>query len=88
MKSPSINQTMEIMNMARNEYPGVCYQCGSNVPSGAGYFERKKGRWLIKCMNCVISNKKQKGKPLSNAQKIKASHNENMLIILDEGEKS
>lgn len=39
--------------MARNMYPGVCYQCGKWVPTGYGHFERYQGRWRIKCVKCA-----------------------------------
>lgn len=53
--------------MARNKYPGYCYECGKYVPPGFGHFERnwkwrklpKNGganghcRWRIHCVKCA-----------------------------------
>jgi hypothetical protein len=39
--------------MARNMYPGTCYQCGKWVPTGFGHFERHKGHWRVKCVKCA-----------------------------------
>lgn len=39
--------------MARNKYPGICYCCGKQIPTGYGHFERHNGRWRIKCVKCA-----------------------------------
>lgn len=39
--------------MARNKYPGTCYCCGKQVPTGYGHFERHNGQWRIKCVKCA-----------------------------------
>lgn len=52
----------------RNKYAGVC-ACGERVEPGAGYFERRPGgRWIVRCMACVIAGKAASGKTLSRAQ--------------------
>jgi hypothetical protein len=37
--------------MARNQYSGVCYQCGLMVEPGTGHFERHNGGWRTKHAN-------------------------------------
>lgn len=43
--------------MARNRFPGYCYNCGMYVPTGYGHFERRydiRGtKWRIKCVKCA-----------------------------------
>lgn len=43
--------------MARNRYPGICYSCGTYVPTGFGHFERRYShpgnKWRIKCVKCA-----------------------------------
>lgn len=53
----------------RNKYAGCCADCRATVPEGAGYFERRAGRFVVRCMACVVKGKQAKGKPLSDAQK-------------------
>lgn len=53
----------------RNKYAGCCAHCRAVVPVGAGYFERRVGGWIVRCMKCVAWGKAAKGKPLSDAQK-------------------
>ncbi|MFM2005445.1 MAG: hypothetical protein RLZZ09_1100 [Pseudomonadota bacterium] len=53
----------------RNKYAGCCVECGAAVHVGAGYFERRNGRFVVRCMTCVTAGKIAKGKPLSLAQK-------------------
>jgi hypothetical protein len=53
----------------RNKYSGCCADCKAAVPIGAGYFERRAGRFVVRCMACVVKGKAAKGKPLSDAQK-------------------
>jgi hypothetical protein len=53
----------------RNRYPGRCADgCGTYVPVQAGYFQRRNGRWLVRCMPCTIKGKIAAGKDLSDAQ--------------------
>lgn len=52
----------------RNKYAGCCVECRAAVPVGAGYFERRNGRFVVRCMACVTKGKLAKGKPLSDAQ--------------------
>lgn len=33
-----------------NKYPGGC---GTQVPPGAGFFQRMNGKWVVRCQNCV-----------------------------------
>lgn len=37
----------------RNRYPGSCLRCAAPVAAGEGYFQRDKGRWLVRCVACV-----------------------------------
>lgn len=38
--------------MARNKFPGYCYQCGLYVEQGTGHFERVEGKgWRVKHAN-------------------------------------
>ena len=53
----------------RNKYPGCCIHCRENVGVGEGYFERRAGRFVVRCIKCVAWGKTVKGKPLSDAQK-------------------
>ena len=43
----------ELDKMARNKYPGTCYACGKHASVGYGHFERHKGGWRIKCVQCA-----------------------------------
>ena len=52
----------------RNKYPGCCVHCRAKVGVGEGYFERRAGRFVVRCMACVVSAKQAAGKPLSDAQ--------------------
>ena len=52
----------------RNRYVGCCVDCRDVVAVGAGYFERRNGRFVVRCMTCVVNGKLAKGKPLSDAQ--------------------
>lgn len=36
----------------RNKFEGKCYICGKKVEVGQGYFQRDKGRWLVKHRGC------------------------------------
>lgn len=54
----------------RNKYPGTCTHCSAHVAAGEGYFQRSYGRWLVRCMSCVVKGKVAKGKPLSDAQAV------------------
>ena len=49
----------------RNKYAGCCADCRAPVPVGAGYFDRRHGRFVVRCMSCVVVSKKATGKPLS-----------------------
>lgn len=53
----------------RNKYTGPCTDCGNIVRSCNGYFERRAGRFVVRCIKCVAWGKVVKGKPLSDAQK-------------------
>ena len=53
----------------RNKYTGPCSDCGGIVRAGNGYFERRAGRFVVRCIQCVAQGKLAKGKPLSDAQK-------------------
>ena len=53
----------------RNKYTGPCSDCGNIVRSGNGYFELRAGRFVVRCIQCVVNGKIAKGKPLSDAQK-------------------
>ena len=37
----------------RNRYPGDCFMCGEHVDEHEGYFQRLRGRWVIRCPKCV-----------------------------------
>lgn len=52
----------------RNKYAGCCADCRASVAVGEGYFERRSGRFVVRCMACVVRSKKDAGKPLSDAQ--------------------
>lgn len=52
----------------RNKYAGCCADCRSAVAVGAGYFERRNGRFVVRCMACVVKGKVAKDKPLSDEQ--------------------
>lgn len=52
----------------RNKYAGHCVHCREKVGIGEGYFERRSGAWILRCMACVVFAKKAAGKPLSDAQ--------------------
>lgn len=54
----------------RNKFGGQCADCDTVVLAGAGYFERRHGRFVVRCMKCVVEKKVQSGKPLSNDQAI------------------
>ena len=56
----------------RNKYPGNCADCSAHVSGGGGYFERRSGRFVVRCIACVTAGKIAKGKPLSFAQQEKA----------------
>jgi hypothetical protein len=49
----------------RNQYKGFCADCGLSVAPKKGYFERRKGRFVVRCMACTVKSKTQTGKPLS-----------------------
>ncbi len=53
----------------RNKYSGKCF-CGQKVKAEEGYIQRDKGKWLIRCMDCVVKGKVNKGRDLSEAQLI------------------
>ncbi len=36
------------LNVARNQYPGLCYKCCLTVAPGTGHFERHAGGWRVK----------------------------------------
>ena len=61
----------------RNKYPGCCVHCSAKVGVGEGYFERRAGRFVVRCMACVVWAKKAAGKPLSDAQFAFAKENTN-----------
>lgn len=44
----------------RNRYAGRCLVCETIVNPGEGYFQRKSGRWLVRCRFCVGSGNKSK----------------------------
>ena len=52
----------------RNKYSGCCVHCRAKVGVGEGYFERRSGAWIVRCIKCVAWDKAAKGKPLSFAQ--------------------
>ena len=54
----------------RNKFSGHCADCDARVVAGAGYFERRSGRFVVRCMACVVKGKVAKGKPLSDAQRL------------------
>jgi hypothetical protein len=37
----------------KNKYKGKCFKCGSEVKERQGYFQRKDGKWVVRCKNCV-----------------------------------
>lgn len=37
----------------RNKYAGSCLRCRKLVPAGKGYFQRHRGRWLVRCHECL-----------------------------------
>lgn len=39
--------------MARNRFPGPCADCGKTVAKGAGHFERRPGRFVVRHIECV-----------------------------------
>ena len=49
----------------RNQYKGFCADCGRAVDPEKGYVERRKGRFVVRCMGCTVKSKTQAGKPLS-----------------------
>ena len=53
----------------RNKYSGCCIHCREKVGVGEGYFERRAGRFVVRCIKCVVAGKIAKGKLLSDAQK-------------------
>ena len=61
----------------RNKYPGCCVHCRAKVGVGEGYFERRAGRFVVRCMACVVRAKQAAGKPLSDAQFYFAQENNN-----------
>ena len=61
----------------RNKYPGCCVHCRAKVGVGEGYFERRAGRFVVRCMACVVQAKQAAGKPLSDAQFYFAQENTN-----------
>jgi len=52
----------------RNKYAGRCADCACEVMAEEGYFERRNGRFVVRCMKCVVEGKLKKGKPLSDQQ--------------------
>lgn len=52
----------------RNRYAGACRECGAHVAEGAGYFERHRGGWRVRCIACTAKAKQARGAPLSFAQ--------------------
>ncbi|WP_204348414.1 hypothetical protein, partial [Klebsiella pneumoniae] len=52
----------------RNSYPGVCSDRGGLVETGAGYFQRHKGRWLVRHVLCVAVKKFIADRDLSHCQ--------------------
>lgn len=52
----------------RNQFPGPCRECGTTVPSDAGYFERHQGRWRVRCIPCTAKGKAARGAPLTPPQ--------------------
>lgn len=37
----------------RNRLPGSCADCGKTVAAGAGHFERRAGRFVVRHIECV-----------------------------------
>lgn len=37
----------------RNRYEGKCLNCLKKVGRGEGHFERKYGRWHVRCLKCT-----------------------------------
>jgi len=52
---------MGIINM-RNRYAGKCLVCKEQVNPFEGYFERYKGGWFVRCINCVGKSRAEKDK--------------------------
>ena len=48
----------------RNKYPGPCRECGQTVEVGAGYFERHRGGWRVRCIPCTARGKVAAGNPI------------------------
>lgn len=46
----------------RNQYPGVCYRCGSMVAPKEGHFERHGGRWRTIHAGCVFMQRQEKAR--------------------------
>ena len=40
--------------MPRNQFPGPCYRCGTNVAVGDGHFERLGYKWRVQHATCAI----------------------------------
>lgn len=54
----------------RNKYAGHCADCRAPVDVGGGYFERRAGKFVVRCIACVTAGRVEKGKPLSHAQAV------------------
>lgn len=43
------------MNAMSNRYAGKCSCCGGAVKARAGFLERVKGAWVLRCVGCYVS---------------------------------
>ena len=62
--------------MARNSYPGTCYNCGKYVPIGYGHFERYHNHWRIKCVKCASNRDVNDDDPEGKRAKQKRKSND------------
>jgi hypothetical protein len=37
----------------------MCFRCGKDVAAGAGFFQRMKGAWVVRCGWCVGKGNKR-----------------------------
>lgn len=50
----------------RNQYAGHCFLCGHKVLAYTGFFQRRGGKWVLRCQRCV--GKGNKTDPLTDTQ--------------------
>lgn len=72
--------------MARNMYPGTCYECGKHVPAGYGHFERYRGRWRVKCVKCASGRIVTEDDPCVIAVRKRAKRREKEALKDDKGD--